>query len=326
VNRIAHIATVLALLPIIGMLGFHWIEGWGYFDSLYMSVITLSTVGFREVHTLSPAGRGFVIVYLVVGMGVFFYGIVQIGELIVRAELSHWDWLGRRRMDMRLKSIEGHYIVCGAGRMGRAVCRHLHEKNHPFVVVDRDESAVEVCQQEGWMVIDGDATDDRSLVEAGVKRARGLAAVLSSDADNLYVVLSARLLAPKLQIISRATDEISAAKMQKAGADRVISLYHTGGMKMAQLLLKPDLEDFFEIFSHEGGELDLAEIHVAADDLFSGKRLEETDFSRMGVVIVGIRRAGGELILPPSGTTEIQVDDDLIAVGKSDAIARMIGT
>ncbi|MDH3716742.1 MAG: potassium channel protein [Planctomycetota bacterium] len=322
-TRIAHIATVLALLPIIGMLGFHWIEGWGYFDSLYMSVITLSTVGFSELEPLSRAGRAFVIVYLVVGMGVFFYGIVQIGELIVRAELSHWDWLGRRRMDMTLKSLEGHYIVCGAGRMGQSVCRHLHHEKLRFVVIDRDEMAVAACREEGWVAIHSDATDDRNLIEAGVERARGLATVLPSDADNLYVVLSAKLLAPQLQIISRATDEISAAKLEKAGANRVVSLYHTGGIKMAHLLLKPDLEDFFEIF---GGDLDLAEIHVADDDSISGKRLNETDFSRMGVVIVGIRRAGGELILPPTGSTEIQVDDNLIALGKSDAIARMIGT
>jgi voltage-gated potassium channel len=313
-------------LPIIGTLGFHWIEGWDYFDSLYMSVITLTTVGFSEVRPLSTPGRAFVIVYLVVGMGVFFYGIVQIGEMIVRAELNHWHWLGRRRMDMRLKSIEGHYIICGAGRMGRSVCRHLHEKNHQFVVIDRDEAAVEACREEGWVAIQSDATDDRCLVEAGVNRARGLAAVLTSDADNLYVVISSRLLAPELQIISRATDEMSAAKLQKAGADRVISLYDIGGMKMARLLLKPDLEDFFEIFTREGGELDLVEIHVAAGDAMSGKRLDQTNFSRLGVMIVGIRRAGGALILPPSGSTEIQVDDELIALGKSDAIARVIGT
>ncbi len=227
---------------------------------------------------------------------------------------------------MRLKSIEGHYIVCGAGRMGRAVCRNLHEKKHPFVVIDRDEAIVEDCSADGWIVIDGDATEDRTLAEAGIKRAKGLAAVLSSDADNLYVVLSAKLLAPGLQVISRATDEMSGAKLHKAGADRVISLYHTTGMKMARLLVKPDLEDFFEIFTREGGELDLAEIHVSADDGLASKRLEETEFSRIGVVIVGIRRASGELVLPPSGSTEIRVDDHLIALGKSDAIARMIGT
>ncbi len=316
------ILALLVVVPALGALGFMWIEGWSFFDSLYMAVTTITTVGFREVHDLSPQGRIFVMVYLAGGIGVFLFGVVQFGEMVVRAELQ--DWLGRRRMDSALKSLSQHFVVCGAGRMGRAVCRHLAEQRLPFAVVDRDEAVIEECRAEGWLVCEGDASDDRTLLEAGIERARGLAAVLTNDADNLFVVLSARLLVPNLQIIARATDDKTAEKMRRAGASRVISLYHTAAMKLTQLLVKPDLEDFFEIFSDSGGDLDLAEVHVDAHDARTGKLLSETDFSRLGVVIVGIRRADGTLVLPPGGATVIEADDDLIALGSAEAISKLI--
>lgn len=324
VNRAFSILALLALLPILGMIGFMLIEGWSYFDALYMSVITLSTVGFHEIHPLSDSGRAFVIVYLVGGLGVFFYGVVQIGEFIVRAELQHLDWLGRKRMDRDLKKMDNHFIICGAGRMGRGVCRQIASKGLPFVVVDRDEEVIQSCHEQEWIAVHGDATDDHILQDAGLDRARGLATVLNSDADNLYVILSARLMAPELPIIARATEEQSVAKMRKAGANRVISLFHTGAMKMAHMLSAPELEDFIEIFTTPDGELDLAEIHVAENDPRAGMTLEQTDFSSQGVVIVGIRRSDGQLILPPAGSTPIQVDDQLIALGKSDSIAKII--
>jgi voltage-gated potassium channel len=307
----------------VGTAGFALIEGWSLFDSLYMAIITITTVGFSEIHPLSTGGRAFVIVYLFAGIGVFLFGVVQIGEMIVRAELQ--TWLGRRKMDSALKSVKDHFVICGAGRMGLSVCRHLAEKRLPFVAIDRDEQALHQCRDEEWIALEGDVTDDRTLQEAGIQRARGLATVLSNDADNLYVVLSARLLAPNLQIIARATDEKSAAKMQKAGANRVISVYHTSATKMSQLLVKPDLEDFFEIFTSQGVELDLAEIHVSADGPYTGRTLDETDLSRDGVVIIGIRRANGDLVLPPSGSTTIQADDELIALRRSEAISNALG-
>ena len=205
-----------------------------------------------------------------------------------------------------------------------AVCQHLADKHRSFVVIERDESALADFVDRGWVCITGDATEDRNLLAAGLDRAKGLAAVLTNDADNLYVVLSARLIAPDLQIISRASDDTSVVKLQKAGADRVISLYDTGALKMAQLLLNPNLEDFFEIFNAQGGELDLAEIHVTAEGPYSGKTLDDTDFSQKGVVIVGIRRPNGDLVLPPQGSTPIRTNDQLIAIGKSDAIAQVI--
>lgn len=314
--------VMLAALPLIGALGFMAFEGWNFFDSLYMAVITLTTVGFQEVHPLSTAGRSFTMVFLIAGLGIFFYGVVQFGELVVRAELA--DWFGRRRMDATLKSMKDHVIVCGFGRMGRVLCRHLAAKGTPFVVLDRDPEAVAPCQDQGWAWLIGDATDDATLVAAGIERARGLATVLEDDADNVYVVLSARLLSKTIQILARASDEKSVPKLQKAGANRVVSLYEASATKMAQLLANPKLEDFMELFAGSSSEVDLAEIHVGATSRYAGVTLDRTDFRERGVIVVGIRRVGGELILPPPSTLTIEADDSLIAVGKAHAIAELV--
>jgi len=321
-GKIARLIALLAALPLIGAGGFVLVEGWSFFDALYMAVITLTTVGFREVHELSAAGRVFTMVFLVTALGVFFYGVVQLGELVVRAELS--DWLRRRRMHAALKSMKDHMIVCGFGRMGRVLCRHLAAKGLCFVALDRDEAALADCRDNGWPWLVGDATDDASLVAAGIERARGLAAVLADDSDNVYVVLSARLLNRNLQILARASDEKSVSKLQKAGADRVVSLYEASATKMAQLLASPNLEDFMEIFTGGGSELDLAEIRVTPGSPYAGTALDKTDFRERGVIVVGIRRGDGELILPPPSSMTIEPEDSLIAVGKARAIAELV--
>ena len=319
-SRVLRLLGILGMLPLIGTIGFVLIEEWHPFDALYMSMITLTTVGYMEVHPLSTAGRTFVMVYLVVGLGSFLYCLSQLGEMVVRAELR--SWLEKQRMGTAIKSMRDHFIVCGFGRMGRALCRSLADDHLPFLVIDKDERSLASAAEEGWACQYGDVTDDRVLLEAGIHRARGLATVLSGDADNLFVVMSARLIAPDLQIIARASEESSAGKMRKAGANRVISIYHAGAMKMAHLLARPNLEDFFEVFSTKRGEsLDLAEIHMSPTGPYIGKSLEETDFSKRGVIIVGIRRANGELILPALRSSRIMANDRLIAMGAPEAVA-----
>lgn len=210
------------------------VEGWDFFDALYMAVITLTTVGFEEVNTLSTPGRVVVIVYLVLGLGVFFYGVTQVGELLIRGELRRM--LGRRLMDSTIRSVKDHTIVCGCGRMGLRLCVLLAEKGERFVVVDRDPEAVAVAIERGWSVSVGDATHDATLRALGIDRARGLVAVLTSDADNLFVALSARLLNPDLMILTRATEEESVDKMQRAGADEVVNVHQIGANQVLQLL------------------------------------------------------------------------------------------
>ena len=210
------------------------VEGWDFFDAFYMAVITLTTVGYEELYPLSTLGRMVVIVYLVLGLGVFFYGITQVGELLIRGELKRT--LGRRLMDSTIRSVKDHTIVCGCGRMGLKLCVLLAEKGERFVVVDQDPEAVAVAMERGWSVSVGDATHDATLRALGIDRAKGLAAVLTSDADNLFVVLSARLLNPDLMILARATEEGTVDKMERAGADQVVNVHQIGAKQMLQLL------------------------------------------------------------------------------------------
>jgi voltage-gated potassium channel len=316
------ILMTLATVPLMGAMGYMAIENWNFVDAIYMSVITITTVGSEVVHPLSRSGKIFQIFYLIFGLGIFFVCVVEEGEIIVRAVMR--DRLGRKRMDRAIKAIKDHHIVCGFGRMGRALCDQLAAKKQRFVIVDRDEQVLRQAGEVGWLYVVGDATDDRILQSAGIERARGLAGVLPDDADNLYVVLSARLLSKDLQIVSRASDEASLRKIEKAGANRVISVYSASAAKVAQFLANSDLESFIEIFTAQGNELDLAEIHVAADGPYAGLTLADLDFRDLGILIVGIRRADGELDLPPSPQATINPNDRLIALGKSAAIAELL--
>jgi voltage-gated potassium channel len=284
-----------------------------------MTVITLTTVGYREISDPSAVTKVFIVLYLVTGLGIFLYGIAEIGEMVVRAELHQW-WR-KRYMLQEIQALRDHYIVCGFGRMGQMLCRHLAGAGVPFVAVDRNEESLELCEQMGWPAIVGDATDDRTLIEAGVERAKGLATVLTSDADNLFVVLSAKLISRPLRVIARAYDEKGVEKMQRAGADQVVSLYASGATKMARLLTNPRLGDFFEIIAEGGMTMDLAEIPVTSDASFANKQLLDTTFRREGIMIVGIRQADGKILLPPAGTTVIRPGDHLFALGDKQAIA-----
>ncbi len=314
---------MLAALPLVGMAGFWAFGKREPFDALYMAVTTITTVGYGEIPTPLPrAGRVFVMCYLVLGLGVFTYSLFSLGEMAYRAGLAGW-W-ERRRMDSTLHSMRGHFIICGFGRMGRSVCSRLAEQGVPFVVIDRSDDRVAGARERGWPWLLGDATDDETLTSAGIAHARGLAAVLGEDAENVYLVLSARLLAPKLQIIARAGDEQSVPKLQKAGATKIVGLHETGASKVAQLMLSPNLDQLIQIFQSKGLELDLAEIEVAPGAPYAGQTLDHTDFRSRGVTVVAIRRANGQLLLPPESSSAIHPHDRLIALGRSEAIAGLL--
>ena len=235
------IILLLLLLPLIGTGAFIYLEEMEPLDALYMAVITLTTVGFHEVEPLGPSGKVFVIVYLVIGLGVFYYSVSTIGEFVVRGELRRT--LGRNRMDSTIRALEGHQIICGYGRMGANLAEHLAAEDQRYVVVDNDADALEHAAERGFLAVEGDATDDDVLRAAGVMRAGSLVAVLSSDSENLHLVLSARLLNPKLRILARATSDKSMAKLSQAGADEVINLYRLGATRMAELLVPSEGHD-----------------------------------------------------------------------------------
>lgn len=207
--------------------------------------------------------------------------------------------------------------------MGRVLARQLTANDLPFVIVDNDEGKIERCRKVGWFSMCGDATDDAILKEAGTESARGLASVLPHDADNVYVVLTARLLAPDIQIIARASDKRVVAKLERAGANRVVSLYTTAAAKMAHFLIHPHVERVLEVISAEGSEMDLAEIEVTEGSPFTGEALTETDFNRRGIIIVGIRRPDGSLLFPPPNSIVLESGDHLIAMGKSEVVEEL---
>ena len=260
-DTLLRIVAMLGGLTLIGIAWFTQVAGWSLVDALYMTIITLSTVGYTEVHPLSSADKLFLSGFLVAGLGIFMFGIVQVGELVVRAELG--DWWRRRNMDGTINAMQNHFIVCGAGRMGRLLCEDLQSRKVPFVVVDSNAKIMELCTERNWPVIHADATDDDALQQAGIDRAKGVAVTLSTDADNLYVVISARLLNSRVQIVARAHDDASSKKLERAGANRIVSPYESGAAKMCQLLTNPRLNDFFEIISDRDLAFDLVGIPVA---------------------------------------------------------------
>lgn len=324
--RSSYIRTIPAVLLVLtfgGTLGFRLLTAAPWLDCLYMAVITITTVGYREVVPATDAVKIFVVVYLVVGLGVFTFSLVALGQWLLSAELQHlWE---RRRMTKDINRLDDHFIICGAGRMGRTIARYLSQRRRPFVVVDRDEELLrDLYMENGWFYVEGDCTDDDTLIRAGIKRARALAIVLGTDADNLFVVLSARLLNPELQIIARANDEKAVLKMERAGANRVINPLSSGAVKIARFMLHPSIEDFLEVTDNRGNDLELADIHIGPDSPYVNKRLMDTDLRQRGVMIVGIRRTNGERLMPPPGTAVILPGDCLFAFGTTEAVNSII--
>src|SRR5215218_2707327 len=220
-------------------------EGWNFMDALYMTVITVTTVGYKEVHELDTTGRLWTLALLITGVGTLFYAAVSSVELVVEGAVG--GYFERRKMRAELSKLNGHYILCGFGRVGRQVAREFALDGVPFVIVDNDPQRVEECLAEGYLAILGEASEDAVLKEAGVRRARGLVAAVDSDADNVFVTLSARKMNPNLHIVARTSSEESAAKLEIAGADRTISPYAVGGRRLASLATQPLIVDFLDI-------------------------------------------------------------------------------
>lgn len=321
------VVIIIFSLVITGTLGFRLIEGGKpeatWINCCYMAVTTLTTVGFGEVIPLSDTGRLFVMCYLIIGFSSFTYSAFTMGQWLVSNEMQ--GLLEKRRMSQEIKQLADHYIICGIGRMGQTICHQLHERQRPFVVIDsNEERLIQTCKPHDWLYVVGDATDDQVLEKAGISRAKSLASVLPTDANNVYVVLSARLLRKDLQIIARAGDDKAASKLQQAGANRVVSPFTTAATKMARFMLSPNVEDFLEIADHNGRELQLADVQVHPNCPFIGKTLMETNLREQGIMVLGIRRANGERLMPPSGSAVIHPGDCLFVFGGSEIVGKLV--
>lgn len=313
---------LLLALTLFGTFSIRIITGSDWVECLYLAVITLTTVGSREVGT-DTTSMLFVVAYLATGLGIFTFSLFQLGSWVVSADFH--TMLERRRMQKRISELMGHSIVCGQGRMGLEICEYLTERGRSVVVVDHNEERIQpVCEEHGWPYIVGDATDDDVLKSAGIDRAASLTTVLATDADNLYVVLSARMLNPEVKIIARAVDEKAVQKLERAGATRVVSPFRTGAVKMARFMLNPSIEDFIEIADSRGNELELADIQISPESVYVGRKLMETDFRTRGVMVIGIRRESGDRLMPPPGDAMINSGDSLFVFGNADAVNSIV--
>lgn len=309
--------SLLLILGIIlvGTAGYIGIEGWSALDSLYMTVITITTVGYREVHPLSGKGMVFTLFLIGMGVGTILYAFNNAARIIIEGELQ--DIFGRRKVEKKIKMLKDHYIVCGYGRMGKAICKELQEKGAKFVVVDKEQAPKDGSDVE-MLFIRGDATRDEILRETGIENAKGLISVLSTDAENLYVVLSARVLNPELTIVARAGEEGSEQKLLRAGADRVVSPYHIGGLRIAHTVLKPAVVDFIEFATRSGNiDLQMEEIYVHEGSAIADTTLDECGIGReLGIIIVAVKKTGGEMRFNPTSRTTLKAGDILIALGE----------
>jgi voltage-gated potassium channel len=303
--------------------GFHFIEGWTWFDSFYMVVITLSTIGYQEVHELSHAGRIFNSVLIVTGVAMVFLMVGALTQALLEFELV--KVFGKRRMEREVANLKNHYIICGAGRVGNSVARELGRKPCPFVVVENSEKSAADLDPK-WLVLTGDAASEKTLRDAGVDRAIGLVAATTTDATNIYIVLTARSLNPRLKIIARASEEPAEKHLRTAGADVVISPYAAAGHRIAQSFLRPNVLDFLDITTAGSGTLEMIieEIRVG-----EGSALAQTTVGgsgihhQFGIMILAIRRAAGETRFNPTAQEPIRAGDYLIAMGELAQLATL---
>jgi len=317
---------MLVAVLVGGTIGYMVIEGWNLLDSLYMTVITVATVGFREVHPLSEAGHWFTIFLVFAGVGGIAYSIGTIAEFMVEGHLL--ELLEGRRMAKRISELRDHYVVVGMGRVGSVVCRTLDEQGVPFIVVDQCEECVSEAEENGWMYLQGDATSEEVLAAAGVDRAKGLVTALDTDADNLFVALTARGLNPKLYIVARSSSLTSEAKILRAGADRVITPNVIGGRRMATSLLNPLVADYLDTVTHKDElEYRLEALHVSEGSELVGRSIGEARIRDIiGSFILAIS-SDGAMDSNPSADRVLRAGDQLVVLGtrsQLDALAALM--
>jgi voltage-gated potassium channel len=321
-RRFALALGVLLGVLVAGTAGYVVVEGWGLLDAFYMTVISLTSVGYGEVHPLTPAGK--VLTMLVISGGVVAVAVaLGIGSRIV-LEGQLEGIMGRRKVEKEIARLDDHYIICGYGRMGRVISREFLKKPVPFVVV---EGGPEVFAgiDAGVLAIHGNATEDEVLRRAGIERARGLVSVVSSDADNVYIVLTATGIRPDLFIVARAGDEGSEQKLLRAGATKVVSPYAIGGTGIANAILRPAVVDFIELVTRrEHLELQMEEVLVAAGSALAGRTILETGLrQQFGVIVVAVRRRDDRMEFNPASEHRIVAGDRLIVLGAGDKLAEL---
>lgn len=316
---------MIGLLLALGTSGYMVIEGWSFLDALYMTVTTLVTVGYGEIHPLSSIGRIFTIGLIVLGVGGVLYTFTTVMQFVFEGHLGReWEL---RRMQGRIDRLRDHFILCGYGRVGRQVARDFSEDGVPFVLIDQSPERLENAASDGCMTLRGDATDDDTLRRAGIERARGLVTCVQSDAENIFVTLSARALKPDLYIVARSNDEDAAPKLRRAGADRVVSPYSIGGRQMAMLAVRPAAVEFVDrVLSRSGIELLLEDFAIAERSTLVGRTLADIQHNvAPGVTVIAVRR-DSRLVTQPPADLDVRTGDELVAFGTPEQLRTLEST
>jgi voltage-gated potassium channel len=316
---------VIALLA-VGTVGFHLIEHWSWFQAFYGTLMTISTIGAEPENQLSHAGRVYNVVLIFLGLGVVGFAIGTLTHAVIQSELG--DIFGRRRMEKEISKLRDHFIICGAGRVGRRVALEVAARGLPLVIVEQDAEKARWAQEQNFPVIVGDATSEAVLRQARIEFAQGLASAVTSDAQNVYIVLTARGMAPGMSIVARASEEAAESKLLKAGASTVISPYYYAGQRMARILTRPNVQRFIDLAlsSLSDGDLDLQieEVRVGERSKLAGSNLAQADVRhRLGVIVLAVRRADGHLDFNPKLDQTIAPGDFLIAMGDSQKLKEL---
>ena len=324
-TRRRYIYALIAIIVMIsvGTIGFHLLENFTLVESVYVATQTVTTVGYGDITPQTPRGKLFATVFMLFGVGTVLYALTALAQAIIQSQVI--EALGIRRKTREMEKLKNHYIVCGAGRVGRRIIRNLQKEKLPFIVIERDANRITQFEGENLHILVADATNEENLRQAGVNRARGLASCLADDAANVYVVLTARDMNKNLHIVARAVEEQAEAKLIRAGANRVIAPIIIGGQSMARALLKPTIADFMDSIVAENFDLVFEEVAVNSDSEYIDKELRETNISSgLNLLIVAIRRKDGHMILQPSADTHIREGDLLIVIGKAESMQKLI--
>jgi len=324
-RNLKFLSAALLCVVMIGTAGFHYIEHWSWFDGFYMVLTTLTTIGYQEVHQLSQIGRYFNVGLILVGVGLVFLIFGAVGQALLEFEFN--NYFGRRRMEREIGRLNGHYIICGAGRVGRAVARQLESNPAQFIILENNQAKADRIREETkWLVVHADATLEAQLLAAGIDKAAGLVAASTTDATNTYIVLTARGLNPTLKIIARASEEGAEKHMRTAGADQVISPYSFAGFRIAQAFLRPHVINFLEVALLRSSELglELEELTIEPSSIYVGQGLRSSGIRQdLGITVLAIKREGEEMKYSPSADALLCAGDHLIVMGEPAELRKL---
>jgi voltage-gated potassium channel len=311
------------VLMAVGSAGYMFLEGWNFMDAFYMTIITMATVGYGEVHPVSFEGRIFTVVLILLGVGFFLYVAGNIIQFLVEGRIR--SVLGRRKLDKQIDKIKGHYIICGYGRIGRVLAQFLTARYVDVVVIERNQSRVSKMDEDGVLYLIGEATDESILERAGIQRAKGIVTAVATDADNVFLVLIAKQLNPRLFIVARASQNDAKKTLLAAGADKVISPYDLGARRMAHAILRPTVIRFLEMaFADESVDIQIEEVRVGADSRMVGMTMKDSGIRQdFDLMIMVIRKSDDSMSFNPKADTVIEAGDVMVVVGSSKNIKQL---